>query len=92
MIGCYGATDKLPLSLAKARREFADAILDWTSDVFAELGFFDVHVLEFAGIKDFATLQAFHEFCVFIAGNNLHTRVLTFLHAGALVGKLRGRD
>jgi len=58
----------------------------------AELRFLDVHVFEFAGIKDFSTFQAFHEFSIFIAGYDLHARVFTLFHAFALIGKLRRRD
>ncbi|HKD91219.1 MAG TPA: hypothetical protein VKB56_04925, partial [Terriglobales bacterium] len=36
---------------------------------------FNCHVFEFAGLEDFATLLAFHEFGVFVARHNLHTRM-----------------
>ena len=55
-------------------------------------GVFDHHVLELAGLEDISALQAFDEFCVFFAGDNLHTRVLTFVHGVALLGGLRRRD
>jgi hypothetical protein len=55
----------------------------------AELGLFDVHILEFAGIKDFATLEAFHEFRIFITGHDLHTGVLACPHALVFVRRLR---
>jgi hypothetical protein len=42
-----------------------------------QLGFFDGHVLEFTGVKNFAAFQAFHELRVFVAGYDLNTRVLT---------------
>src|SRR6059058_3692017 len=42
---------------------------------------FNVHVLEFTGLEDFAALQAFHVFGVIIARNDLHARVLArFFH------------
>ena len=36
---------------------------------------FDVHVLEFAGFKDFAAFFAFDEFGVFFTRHNLNARV-----------------
>jgi hypothetical protein len=42
-----------------------------------QLGFFDGHVFEFTGIKNFTAFQAFHELRVFVAGYDLNTRVFT---------------
>jgi hypothetical protein len=36
---------------------------------------FDAHVFEFAGLEDFAALQAFHKFGIFFAAHNLHARM-----------------
>ncbi len=36
---------------------------------------FDTHVLQFAGLEDFAALEAFHELGVFVAGDDLHAWV-----------------
>jgi hypothetical protein len=38
--------------------------------------FFDTHVLQFAGLEDLAALETFHKFGVFIATDDLHTRML----------------
>ncbi len=38
-------------------------------------GFFDFHITKLFGIKDFATLQAFDKFNVFVPGDNAHSRV-----------------
>jgi hypothetical protein len=43
-----------------------------------QLGFFDGHVFEFTGVKNFAAFQAFHELRVFVAGYDLNTRVFTW--------------
>ena len=51
--------------------------------------FLDAHVFQFAGLEDFATLQAFHEFRIFFAAHDLHARVLAGLLAGVL--RLRKR-
>jgi hypothetical protein len=50
--------------------------------------FFDAHVLEFAGLEDFAALEALHELGVFFAAHDLHARVLARL----LVSVLRMRE
>jgi len=43
---------------------------------FATLGtLFDAHVLEFAGLEDFAALHAFDEFSLLVAAHDLNTRV-----------------
>ncbi|HWO31608.1 MAG TPA: hypothetical protein VNO32_22670 [Candidatus Acidoferrum sp.] len=36
---------------------------------------FDTHVLQFAGLEDFAALEAFHKLGVLVAGDDLHARV-----------------
>src|SRR4051812_29516957 len=38
--------------------------------------FFDVHIFEFTGLEDFATLQALHVFSFFITRDDLHARML----------------
>ena len=43
---------------------------------FAFDAFLNAHVLEFAGLENFAALQALHEFGVLIAAYDLHTGVL----------------
>ena len=53
-------------------------------------GVFDGHVLEFAGVKDFATFEALDELGVFLPGHNLYTRMLTFSHHKSLLGELSG--
>jgi hypothetical protein len=37
---------------------------------------FDAHVLQFAGLEDFATFQTLYKLGVFVAAYNLHARVL----------------
>jgi hypothetical protein len=37
--------------------------------------FFDLHIVEFLGVKDFATLQALYEFCVIMPGDDTYARV-----------------
>jgi hypothetical protein len=52
---------------------------------FGALGaFFDAHVLEFAGLEDFATFEALQEFRIFFAAHDLHARVLARLLACVL--------
>jgi hypothetical protein len=43
---------------------------------------FDVHVFEFTGFEDIATLEALDEFGVLFARDNLHAWVLTRIHRG----------
>ena len=38
-------------------------------------GFFDGHVLELFGVKDFATFQALDELSVFVSGDNSYSGV-----------------
>lgn len=48
---------------------------------------FDVHVLKFAGLEDFATFLAFNELRILVAAHDLHTRMLTgLLHIYVLRG------
>jgi hypothetical protein len=47
-----------------------------------EFGFFDAHVFEFTGFEHLAAFETFHEFGVFLAGDDLHARVLTLCHGG----------
>jgi hypothetical protein len=56
------------------------------SGFIVQLGVFDNHVLELTGFEDVDTLEAFDEFGVFLAGHNLHTRVLTLIHDASLLG------
>ncbi len=44
-----------------------------------ELGFFDLHVFEFARLENLSALFALDVLGVFIARDNLHTRVLAWL-------------
>ena len=46
---------------------------------FALDAFFDAHVLQFAGLEDFAALEAFHELGVFVAADDLHAWVFAGL-------------
>jgi len=46
---------------------------------FAVDALFDTHVPQFAGFEDFAALKAFHELGIFVAADDLHTRVLARL-------------
>ena len=57
---------------------------------FLQLGFFDAHVLEFAGFENLTALEAFDIFGVFVAGHDLYARMLALIHAGSLLGKLKG--
>jgi hypothetical protein len=54
---------------------------EWSGFV-VEFGFFDGHIFEFTGLEDFAAFETLHEFCIFLAGDNLHARVLTLCHGG----------
>jgi hypothetical protein len=56
---------------------------------FAFDALFNAHVFEFAGLEDFAALQALQEFGIFFTAYDLHARMF----AGALAGvwRLRGR-
>jgi len=55
-----------------------------------QLRFFDGHVLKFAGLEDFPALQAFNKFGIFVAGDDLYTRVLTLIHLASLLGNCNG--
>ena len=46
------------------------AVLCVVGDVLCFSGFFDLHVAEFFGVKDLATLQAFDKFGVFVPGDD----------------------
>src|SRR6266849_6233176 len=61
------------------------------SGIVRKFCFFDGHVFEFAGFEDFTALQAFDEFFVFLAGHDLHTRVLALCHVTSLLGELGRR-
>lgn len=58
----------------------------------AQLGFFDVHVFEFAGVEYLAAFEALHVFGIFIAGNDLDTRMFAWIHGLALIEDWLGRD
>ena len=58
----------------------------------AQLGFFDVHVFEFAGVEYFAAFEALDVFGIFIAGNDLDTRMFAWSHGLTLIGGWLGRD
>jgi hypothetical protein len=58
------------------------------STLVRELCVFDSHIFELAGFEDLATFQAFHELGVFLAGHNLHPRVLTWLNCAGHFGDL----
>jgi hypothetical protein len=62
------------------------------SELVRQLGFFDVHVFEFAGLEDFRAFQAFHELRVLITRDDPHTRVLALAYLASLLGELRRRD
>ncbi len=55
---------------------------------FAFGAFLDAHVLEFTRFEDFAALQAFHEFGIFLAADDLHAGMF----ARRLVCVLRARE
>src|ERR1700733_5929131 len=55
-------------------------------------GVFDHHVLKLTRFEDVAALRAFDEFGVFLAGHNLHARVLTLIHRATLLRGWRRRD
>ena len=46
--------------------------------------FFDGHVLEFTGLKDFSAFQTLDVFGVLFAADNLHAGVLTRIHDPSL--------
>jgi hypothetical protein len=60
--------------------------MESVSELVAKLGFFDIHVLEFARIKYFAAFKAFDKFRIFVSRNNLYARVLAWIHTVALIG------
>jgi hypothetical protein len=67
-------------SLGQYARVTANAFARGRSEFFAAADpLFDIHVLEFAGLKDFPAILAFNEFAIFIAADDLHTRVLARL-------------
>src|SRR5229473_1583003 len=55
---------------------------------FAFGALFDAHVFEFTRFEDLAALQAFHEFSIFLAADDLHARMF----ARRLVCVLRARE
>jgi len=64
----------------------------WMGSGFVGLrAFFNGHVLEFTGFKDFSAFQTLDVFGVLIAADNLHAGVLTRIHVPSLRGGLRRR-
>jgi hypothetical protein len=61
------------------------------SGFIVQLGFLNIHVFEFTGFENLPALQAFDKFRIFIAGNDLYTRVLTLTHLSSLLGGCDGR-
>ena len=57
-----------------------------------QLGFFDGHVAEFAGVEDVATVHANHKFRVLVARDDLNAGVPALAAGVALRGRLRRRD
>ena len=55
-----------------------------------ELVFLDVHVLEFAGFKDLTAFEAFDKLRLLVAGDDLHTGMLAFVHCTSLFGDCAG--
>jgi len=62
------------------------------SQLVFQLGFFDGHVAEFAGIENVAAIHAHDKFSVFIARDDLHTGVLALGWRRFLGGEFRRRD
>jgi hypothetical protein len=63
------------------------AALIWKSDLAFLGALFDVHVFEFAGLEDFATLLALDELRILVSADNLHAGMLArLLHITALGG------
>ena len=61
-----------------------------SSQFIRKRGVFDGHILELAGIEDFAALEALDKLGVFFSGHDLHTRMLALFHVGFLLGGLFG--
>ena len=53
-----------------------------------QLALFDIHIFEFAGVKDFAAFQAFDKLRVFFAGNYANAGMLAFSGVGFHRGRL----
>jgi len=53
---------------------------------FALGSLFDTHIFEFAGFKDFAAFQAFHELGVFFAAHDLHAGMLALFWTNLFLG------
>jgi hypothetical protein len=62
------------------------------SRVVAQFGFFNIHVFELAGIKDFAAFGALDELGVFFAGHHLHTGMLARANVLLLLRRQWGRE
>lgn len=62
------------------------------SGVGTQLGFLDVHVFEFTGLKDFAAFGALHEFEVVLAGYDLDAGMLAGASVFLLFGRRRRRE
>jgi hypothetical protein len=61
-----------------------------SSQFIRKRGVFDGHILELAGIEDFAALDALDKLGVFFSGHDLYTRMLALFHIGSLLGGLFG--
>jgi len=57
-----------------------------------QLGLFDGHVAELAGIEDVAAIQAHDKFSILVARDDLHTGVLAVTRRTVPGGRLRRRD
>jgi hypothetical protein len=55
------------------------------SGFIAEIGVFDGHILEFAGLKDVSAFHTLDELTVLFASHNLHAWVLTRCHVAFLL-------
>jgi hypothetical protein len=58
------------------------------SKLLFQLGFFNVHVFEFAGVEDLSAFETLDELAFFIAGDHSNTRVLTISHLAFSLGEL----
>ena len=52
--------------------------------------FLDRHVLQFTGLENVSAFLAFHIFGVFVAGDDLHPRMLALFGTDFLLGRWRG--
>ena len=64
-----------------------ERVTEW-SEFVRDRCIFDGHVLELAGLEDFAAFEAFDEFGVFFPGHDLHARVLALSHDCSFLGEV----